>query len=93
MAEARYNTVINHPIDGEMHFRASVIDGTAISLADFLTDKVGTHQTLETRCIIMFIHEFYKILSVSVQTNNEEQLTTELNKVWSMVEEAIKRNN
>lgn len=69
--------------DGELCFRASIIDGTGISISEFLTSKMPNATDREQVLICLF-QEFYKLLGISVQTETEEQFLAELEKIWSV---------
>jgi hypothetical protein len=58
--------------DSELYFRASIIDGTALSLADILK-KVFPEPTQDIKLCVFCLQEFYKFLQISVQTKTEEE--------------------
>ena len=64
---------MKHTAHEEMQFPASIIDGTGISLSDFLTHR-NAPEGFSRFCL----HEFYRLLCVSVQTETEAEFHTHL---------------
>lgn len=66
---------------GELLYPASVIDGTALSLQEFLSKKLDTENP-QTKLCLFFIKEFYQMLAVSVQLDTEPDFHEQLEKIW-----------
>lgn len=67
----------------ELWYRASLIDGTAISLAEYLEDK-------PIKFILFMLDTFCMVLQISVQTKTEAELYSKLDTLWETWKEKDK---
>lgn len=71
---------VKHPKTGRLCFDGSVIDGTGLSIADYLKKMFPT-PTNDIKLCVFCIQEFYKFLSIGVQTDTEEEFHKEMDKI------------
>ncbi len=61
----------------EMQFAASVIDGTALSIHDYIVAR----NIIDWNITRFLMHEFYNLLCISVQTKDETEFHAAIDKV------------
>lgn len=88
MVHFKFMIPIQKSNSGELLFPASVIDGTGLSIAEFLSKELNSEDRKVKLCIC-FIQEFYKLLSISVQTNTEEEFEQHLNKIFEVYRQGL----
>ena len=61
----------------ELEFKASVIDGTALSIHDYIVAR----NIVDWNITRFLMHEFYRLLCISVQTTDEAEFHAHIDKI------------